>query len=715
MKRLILIFAGLLLAFSVSAQYRPQEASFSGTAADGAIIYYDNSTGLWSIASVSKILWDETNNELDLGASTKLIFGTDVTLVRNAANVLDLQDKFLLSYGSQDYLFTDQGANLALQSQTTATDGFLDLFTKDGDGTDNLYLEIYGVGLPTDVTNREKILIGYNNANQFEIFTEEAGTGVGRDMVLFTEKADGSAFNTNQLVLATDGNVGIGTVSPATTLDVAGVITTEAITMDGMSLSLCQGVTWDSDGDTYTRLGSLKGIATAQSAGNAYLPIQSDMKRCLLADAGTVNYYLDADSSYMKEGTTVKTSGTTDGTTGDKLEDSGADFVTDAVVAGMMVHNITDDTWAMITARDDLNTLSLDRDIMVSGEVYVIGTAVLNGDDGQVMVEIPKFYFKHDLTGTVNSWYISKYDLPGFDLHPAFWKDGAEVDYRYYSAFEGSMYDDSEGAMTAKASIPTDLYAANDEMCSVAGQWPKVNETRAEYRTMAAERGAGFRQLDYYLHSAVQLLYLVEYADFNAQSMIGGGRTNLTGGGWTADSYIAPTGLSISDGNGTNSVMSGTLYSINGTGYLTDYMTYRGIENLFGNVWKMLDGIAWDGSWTGAAAAQPVYVTNNSSYFADQVSTNMKHLCDASYIGADAGYISNIEEATGFIPSAVGASSTTDLCDYYYQYSQVGRDYWRVVLAGYTAVAGGAAGVFALNGYTAWSNDAVNFAGRLCY
>jgi len=144
-------------------------------------------------------------------------------------------------------------------------------------------------------------------------------------------------------------------------------------------------------------------------------------------------------------------------------------------------------------------------------------------------------------------------------------------------------------------------------------------------------------------------------------------------------------------------------------------MTYRGIENLFGNVWKMLDGIAWDGSWTGAAAAQPVYVTNNSSYFADQVSTNMKHLCDASYIGADAGYISNIEEATGFIPSAVGASSTTDLCDYYYQYSQVGRDYWRVVLAGGHASDGGTAGVFSLYVRDAWSLDAVYIAGRLTY
>lgn len=480
--------------------------------------------------------------------------------------------------------------------------------------------------------------------------------------------------------------------------------------IDGISIApLSQGVTWNSNTDTYTRLGSLIGIAVSQSAGDANLPIQSDMKRCLLADDGTVNYYIDADNPIMKEGTTVTTSGTTDGTTAYKLVDSGADFVTDGITAGQFVHNTTDDTYSIITAVDDLNTLSLERDVMVSGENYDIGTANFAGTDGQVMVEVPKFYFKHTLVGTLNSWYISKYDLPGFELHPAFWKNGQEVDYRYMSAFEGSMYDDSEGAMTAKGSIPTNLYASPDKMTSVAGQWAKTNETRAEYRAMAAERGTGWRQLDYFLHSAIQLLYLVEYADFNSQTMIGAGRTNLSGGGWTADSYIGLTGLSVGDGNGTNNVSNG------GANYLTDYMTYRGIENLYGNVWKMVDGIAWDGSWTGSAAAQPVYATNNSSYFADQVRTNMQHLCDASYIGTTAGYISNIEEVTGFIPSAVGASSTTDLCDYYYQYSEVGRDYWRVVLAGSYATGGGKAGVLALNAANAWSHGAVLVAGRLCY
>ena len=496
----------------------------------------------------------------------------------------------------------------------------------------------------------------------------------------------------------------------ATTLAVVG-----NITMDGISLALCQGLSWNSSTDVYARLGSLKGISTSQSAGDDYLPIHSDMKRCLLQDDGTVNYYVDTDNPIMKDGTTVTTTGTTDGTTAYKLVDTGADFVTDGIAAGQFAYNSTDDTYSIITAIDDLNTLSLERDIFITGELYDIGTANFGGTDGQVMVEIPKFYYKHTLVGTLNSWYISKYDLSGFELHPAFWKDGQEVDYRYISAFEGSMWDATTSAMVAKADITTSMYAAGDKMCSVAGTWAKVNETRVEYRAMSAERGTGFRQLDYYLHSAVQLLYLVEYADFNSQTMIGGGRTNLTGGGWTADSYIGLTGLSIGDGNGTNSVMSGTLYDIDGTGYLTDYMSYRGIENFFGNVWKMVDGITWDGRWTGSAAAQPVYVTNNVNYFADQTNINLKHLCDASYIDANADYISNIENVFGFIPSVVGASSTTKLTDYYYQYSVVDRDFWRVVCAGGTAGYGGRAGVFSLYSVGAWSLAAADVAGRLCY
>lgn len=407
-------------------------------------------------------------------------------------------------------------------------------------------------------------------------------------------------------------------------------------------LSMFQGVRWNKNDNTYQRTGGVIDVPVSQSAGNANLPIQSQMKRCALDNFGIVQYYIDPDSPYFQDGST-----------------------TDSV-----------DYW--------------------SGAV-------------QIMVQIPKFYYRQEFTTQGDRyWAVSAYHLPGFTLHPAYLKDGQEVNYRYYSAFEGSLIDATTGTYVASGDIATSMYATGDTLSSVAGQWPKVYEQRSEYREASAIRGEGWRQLDFTLNSAVQLLYLVEYANFNSQGMIGAGRTGLSGGSWAADSYIGKTGLSIADGNGTNSVSQGTTL-----GYLTDYMTYRGIENWYGNVWKILDGITWDGRWTGVEAAQPVYYTNNSEYFKDYGSDNMRFLTDASYIGSLNGYISDFENTFSFIPSAVGSSSL--VYDYYWQYSESVRDYWRLVSFGTTALYGGQAGSFALNVNSAWSNANATIAGRLSY
>ena len=81
--------------------------------------------------------------------------------------------------------------------------------------------------------------------------------------------------------------------------------------------------------------------------------------------------------------------------------------------------------------------------------------------------------------------------------------------------------------MTAKASIHLNLYATGDKFCSVAGQWPKTAETWQEYDSGSEARGAGWRNIDFALNSAVQLLYLIEYASFQSQAMIGAGRTGF--------------------------------------------------------------------------------------------------------------------------------------------------------------------------------------------
>ena len=85
---------------------------------------------------------------------------------------------------------------------------------------------------------------------------------------------------------------------------------------------------------------------------------------------------------------TLVDSGTTDGTTANKLVDSTQNFVA-TITMGDIVHNTTDGTYAKVTAIDDNFTLSLDTDIMVSGEDYIIETsaavAILEDTAGRVL------------------------------------------------------------------------------------------------------------------------------------------------------------------------------------------------------------------------------------------------------------------------------------------------------------------------------------------
>jgi len=67
----------------------------------------------------------------------------------------------------------------------------------------------------------------------------------------------------------------------------------------------------------------------------------------------------------------LRATGTTTGTTTNKLVDSGQDFTT-TVKVGDIVKNTTDDTQAAITAIDSDTQLTLDADIMVSGDNYNI-------------------------------------------------------------------------------------------------------------------------------------------------------------------------------------------------------------------------------------------------------------------------------------------------------------------------------------------------------
>jgi hypothetical protein len=72
---------------------------------------------------------------------------------------------------------------------------------------------------------------------------------------------------------------------------------------------------------------------------------------------------------------------------------------------------------------------------------YGDGGFKVDGSNGQVMVEIPKFWYRVLDIGTDRYFWISAEAAPGFKVHPMFICDGVESNYAYVGAFGASVYD----------------------------------------------------------------------------------------------------------------------------------------------------------------------------------------------------------------------------------------------------------------------------------
>ena len=248
--------------------------------------------------------------------------------------------------------------------------------------------------------------------------------------------------------------------------------------------------------------------------------------------------------------------------------------------------------------------------------------AIINGTDGNVMVEIPKFWYKYEHVSGVHKWSISDGNHgPDYEVHPAFIRGGVEKDYRYYPAYEG--------------------FNLSGKLISGSGRTPTVNQTRAQFRTLAAANGAGWSQIDWNLLVAVQLLYLTEYANFNSQAMIGRGND-------AGSDYTMTTG-------GSNSIGNASSPSTNND----TWMSYRGIENWYASMFKFIDGVN--------VQERKYFINNKPATFADDVFTG-DYVDSGITSVASNGYVSNlVPNKKGFVASAVAGSDSTYVPDYFYQ------------------------------------------------
>jgi len=151
---------------------------------------------------------------------------------------------------------------------------------------------------------------------------------------------------------------------------------------------------------------------------------------------------------------------------------------------------------------------------------------------------------------------------------------------------------------------------------------------------------------------------------------------------------IAKTGNSNGIGNATGNTATSSITT--GAAAKDVYLSYRGIENLYGHIWKFIDGYKVNNNIP--------YLCNNFANFSDaENTTNYTNPTDVNGAAitmhnAD-GYQGTLElTGRGFFPASItGGDATHKITDYYYQDAG-----WRVVFSGGVADYAASDGAFCL-------------------
>jgi hypothetical protein len=237
-----------------------------------------------------------------------------------------------------------------------------------------------------------------------------------------------------------------------------------------------------------------------------------------------------------------------------------------------------------------------------------------------------------------------------------------------------------------------------------------VGLTRAQFRTIAENRGTGWRQLDWTLFSAVQVLYLTEYQTFFSQSRLGDGNVNgsyVSQTGNQNDSPNSIAGLTNSIGNASTNGSQASAGAKPGTAF----MSYRGIENFYGSVNNWADGCIVNPDGAVSANQARMWWTNNSADFSDSVKTNMTEIAVNLTTGADFASALAATDYFFVATSVTGGSASTFITDRWA--SSTSDD--RVVAVGGYAAFGASAGAFFVEADIASSAGNRRFGARLAF
>lgn len=311
-----------------------------------------------------------------------------------------------------------------------------------------------------------------------------------------------------------------------------------------------------------------------------------------------------------------------------------------------------------------------------------------DGSNGQVMVYQPKFYYrvvplrleKNSVSGLgyhirKANYYVTDKPQTGFKIHPVFIDgNGNEVDYVLFSAFEGSMYDVSVSAYVNDGTNTDTTIGKGDLLCSVSGVKPisglKKPLTKTNAETMALNRGSGWHLETIRATMANTLLMMIEFGTLNSQTALGDGVVSITGDISFNRSSLTGSTAALGNASGaaseTVNEIGGTETTYNVNGKVS--VSYRGVENPWGNIWKHIQGINIWGNGT-MAGGQP-YIADGLSDFSETTHTGNYKAAGFTLPNAS-GYINafgygKTEYDWLLLPSEIGGTSALPVGDYTY-------------------------------------------------
>lgn len=245
------------------------------------------------------------------------------------------------------------------------------------------------------------------------------------------------------------------------------------------------------------------------------------------------------------------------------------------------------------------------------------------------LVAIPKFWYKFTKSGNTLKLQIADDQIDGFFVSPAHADRG-----------------DGNGERDI---VYVGRYHCVSGYKSTTGVAPKTNVVCSVARRDIHNLGATIWQFDYAMRLTIQMLYLVEFADWNSQTKIGYG--------------CSASGSKANNGQ-TDAMQyhTGTT-AANRTTY--GFTQYRYIEGLWDNVWDWMDGCYNNSSGMN--------IILNPSKFSDNA--------NGTSIGTpSSGWISafNVVESGGvqwLCPSGNSGSNSTYIPDFWFFDASLSRPY----------------------------------------